>query len=129
MQQQFIDSITKFNQVSINATKDLIDINTRAVEKFSEKQVELTTEGFEAGVKQMQAVSEIKTVQDLQGLISAQTADIKTYGEKIQANIQDSMNMLSESSDELNTWMKKGMDAAATVSVVKTAPAKAKKAA
>ncbi len=129
MQQQFIDLMTKMNQVSIDATKGLIDINTRNFEKFSQQQAELVTEGLEVGAKQMKTVSEIKTVQDIPAFFSAQTDDIKSYGEKIQASVQDSMNKLSESSDELNACMKKGMDAAATVSVVTPAPAKAKKAA
>ena len=64
MQQQFIDLISKFNQASIDTTKGLIDINTRNFEKFSQQQVALVTEGLEIGVKQMQAVSEIKTAQE-----------------------------------------------------------------
>ncbi|GEM_PF-2050053 len=129
MQQQFIDAITKINQVSIDTTKELIELNTRAFEKFSQKQVELVTEAIEVGQKQIKTASEIKNVQDISAFISTQTADVKAYGEKIQASVQDSMNMLSESSEELNAWMKKGMDAATEVTTVKPAPAKAKKAA
>ena len=51
MQQQFIDLISKINQVSIDTTKDLIELNTRAFEKFSQKQVELVTEAIEVGQK------------------------------------------------------------------------------
>ncbi len=73
MQQKFIDLISKFNEVTVGTTKELMETNVRAFKKYSEKQIETINVYTETIKKQLGSVSEIKDEKDVREYIKAQT--------------------------------------------------------
>ena len=114
MQQQFIDLLNNFNKVSMDTTKELMTINSRAFEQFSQKQVELVNDYMATSLKQFEAMREIKDPKDVQTFIDSQTAEMQKCTEKLCSTTKETMETMAQSTDELNTWMKKGMDTIAS---------------
>lgn len=118
MQQQFIDLVSKFNKVSVETTRDFFDINVRALEKCTQAQTKLATDYMESGLKQADAVREIKQPADFSSYVSGQTAEMQKCAEKFYTSAKDTVDLMVETADEINVWMKKRMDAASNLKPV-----------
>ena len=114
MQQQFIELFNNFNKVSMETTKELMTINSRAFEQFSQKQVELVNDYMATSLKQFETMRDIKDPTDVQAFINSQTAEMQKCTEKLCSTTKETMDTMAQSAEELNTWMKTGMEKAAS---------------
>lgn len=114
MQQQFIDLISQYNKISVEAAKGLIGINVKAFEKCAQSQTELMNDYIEVGMKQIEATREIKDIKDVSSFLSNQSTEMTKYAEKFYACAKENVDTFVATSDELNDWIKKGMNTAAS---------------
>ena len=112
MQQKFIDLISKFNEVTVGTTKELMETNARAFKKYSEKQIEMVNGYTETIKKQLGSAAKIKDEKGVQEYIKAHTAEMQKSAETFYASAKESMETIRETTEEVNALMKKGMDAA-----------------
>jgi len=119
MQEQYIDLFKSLNKISMDTTKELMTINSRAFEQFSQKQVELVNNYMATSLNQFESMREIKDANGMESFIDSQTAEMQKCTDQLCTTTKETMDMMAQSAGELNTWMKKGMDTAAKAVVGK----------
>lgn len=114
MQQQYIDLMTKLNTATIETTRDLIDINVRAFEKYAEKQTELVNDCMNVGLSQLESAGRIKDEKSFSAYCDSRTKEMQKCADKFHTSTKEALGLMAETSEKMNAWMKKGMDTAAT---------------
>ena len=118
MQKQILSSIEKFNKSMIDSAKALGEINLRTLERLTERQIEVTSDYLDGGIKQLKLVGEGK---DPQGVLSAQSKLATEYGEKFVEHAKKTAEIFAETKAELTDWVEEGMKAVGSNPLTKAA--------
>ena len=105
-QNELIQQWTELNQAAMEAMKELGQINTNAMTRLTQRQMEMVSLYMEGSAKQLEALSHTKGVPDL---ISAQSQLFAELNEKLMANARQTLDVLVDVRTELSSWVEKSM--------------------
>ena len=120
MQKDLFEQWNKFGKTAYDSFKELAEINTSVYEKLTEQQMEALNVYMETGAKQVSLLSESKGYQDL---LSGQASLANEANEKLLSVARNVAGILTDSKNEITSWVEKGIESAVTP-IVKAAPAK-----
>lgn len=109
MPTELFDQWTKFSKTSFGALKELGEINAKVIEKLTEQQLALVTTWVEGSVKQLTRLGEAKGYKDV---FAGQSELAAEYSNKLLGIARTSADALTESKDEITTWVEKGVESA-----------------
>lgn len=121
MPPEFIDQWTKFTRSALETTRELAELNTKAVERIAQQQFEVAQAAVDFGAKGAQLVSEPRPYKDY---VAGQTALAGEYGDRVLKIARKSQELAAELRDEYATWIE-GKVREATAPLVKAAGKKA----
>ena len=98
MQKEFVEGVQKFNAVSLESFKRIAEINSRALQRFTEAQIENVSEYLSGGVKQLEILGQAKSPQEI---VAAQVRVATEYNEKTLVRTREAVDILTETRDEL----------------------------
>ncbi|EIJ43813.1 phasin family protein [Beggiatoa alba B18LD] len=107
MDNELLKKWTDMNKVAMDAMKELGEINTTAMTRLTQRQMEMVNLYMESGSKQLQAMSDVKNVQDL---VNVQSRLFAEMNEKLMENARQTIEILVDVKSELAGWAEKGMD-------------------
>lgn len=100
MQTQAFDLYNVFAKSAFDATRQLIEINSRTFERLAKRQIELTSDIMESAVK-----------QGVSHYMNAQKELAQEYATKAQKANQDTVKIITQAQDELNSYVEKKLPA------------------
>jgi phasin family protein len=109
MENDMIKQWTEFNKAAMDAMKELGEINTNAMTRLTQRQMEMVNLYMEGGSKQLETLGEAKNLQDV---TSAQTRLFTELNEKLMENARQTADDLVNVKTELTSWAEKGMEQA-----------------
>lgn len=109
MSDEIMKNFQDFNKATIDATKELVELNGRLMGRVLERQVELANLYIEGGEKQLEAT---KGSSDPQEFVKKQTAIIEEYSTKLTELTESNIQLAKEAGDELKNWLNKNLKAA-----------------
>ena len=109
MQNDMIQQWTKLNKATMDAIKELGEINTNAMTRLAQRQMEMVNLYMEGGAKQMEALSDAKGIQDV---VTAQSHLFADINEKLMENARQTVDDIVDVKTKLSTWAEKGMEQA-----------------
>lgn len=104
MQEQIIEQVTSATQTSYEALQELGRINSETVTKLAELQFTLASLGIESGVEQAKLLTSTTNYKDL---LSAESDLATSYSEKIMSIARQTADILTQSRDEVSSWVEK----------------------
>ena len=121
MENTIFENINKVGKSSYETVKGLYDINTNIVEQLIEQQFALFSLGNEYTARQLKLASETKGYKEV---INGQTEITADISSKVQGIARNTIDIFSESKDDVNAWFEKGVEEAekGIKEVAKTAP-------
>lgn len=108
MTNQYADSFNEFGKSAIEATKELVEINSRLMSKMLENQISVANMFVESSEKQVSSVS----TADPKDFVASQTAFFEEYATKLTEVAQANAKLAQEAGEELKTWFEKGVKTA-----------------
>ncbi len=124
MPPEIIDQWTKLTRSTLDAVKELAELNTKLLERTSEQQFELASASLDAGLKGVQLVSEPRSYKDF---ISGQTALVTEYGDRVLKIVRRSNEVAAELREEYAAWIDGKVREAARTSGPVASPTPGKK--
>jgi hypothetical protein len=132
MQAEFISSFSEYSKTAMISAKELLAINSKMMGKMLDNQISLAALYVEGSEKQLGLMESLDNPTDF---LSKETFLIEEYSTKLADVAQKRMQIAKETSDELKTWVEKGLkvadeamkEAQSTVVEAKPAFAAAKK--
>ena len=106
MTDDIMKNFEKFNQSTIQATRELVELNGRLMGKVLESQVELANLYIEGGEKQLEVS---KGVSDPQDFVSRQSEVMQEYADKLSRVTEKNIKLAQEAGEELKTWLEKNV--------------------
>ncbi len=107
MQNELIQQWTEINKTTMAAIKELGEINTNAMTRLTQRQMEMVNLYMDGGSKQLETLSEAKEVQDI---AAAQSRLFAELNKNLMENARQTVNDLVEVKDKLSAWAEKGME-------------------
>ena len=107
MQQEFLKSFDDYSKSAISASKELIDINSRVLNKVLETQITLANLAVEGGEKQLDLTAGSST--DPKAYVTKQTALIEELAAKLGEIAQANAKFAQEAQEDLKVWFEKGV--------------------
>jgi len=101
-----IDAVNEFAGNGYQSLRRLGEINQRAFDRMMDKQVSLMNIWMDAGMQQIKLATEAKGLQEL---MTGNLAITKAIAEKLAAENRDSLEMATETRDELRAWFESGV--------------------
>ena len=101
-----IDAVNEFAGNGYQSLRRLGEINQRAFDRMVDKQVSLMNIWMDAGMQQIKLATEAKGLQDL---MTGNLTITKAVAEKLVAENRDSLEMATETRDELRAWFESGV--------------------
>lgn len=101
-----IDAVNEFAGNGYQSLRRLGEINQRALDRLMDKQVSLMNIWMDAGMQQIKLATEAKGLQEL---MTGNLAITKAIAEKLAAENRDSLEMATETRDELRAWFESGV--------------------
>jgi len=95
------ENLNKFSKGSYENMKGLYVMQTKAVEQLIEQQMALMSLGVEFVTRQMKLASEAKGYKEV---LSGQTDITTEISSKVQGIARNTLDIMNESREELNTW-------------------------
>ena len=127
MDNKVFEQFGVFGKNFTDSAKELEAINTKILEKISQKQMDLMNSAVETSSKFAGLVGETK---DYQELVGEQTKIATEYSEKLVTAARETFEILAESQKEYQAWFEAGVktasESAANI-VPMTPPAPTKK--
>ena len=109
MQQELMSQYNSLNQTAYDATKQVMDLNARTVEKLMQQQISMFEMCLQGGTKQWELAQNSK---DLAAYLKGQGELMKECSDKALAMTKQSWDVLGEARSELTALLEKGMTAA-----------------
>ncbi len=106
MSNDMLKKWSEMNQSSMDAIKELGDINTRMMTRLTQRQMDMMNLYMEGSAKQMEVLNGVKNPQDV---LSAQSGLYTDMNEKLMDNARQTLEVLMEAKAELTEWAEKGM--------------------
>jgi len=100
------DQLNKLSMSTYETLKQLYTINTNTVEQLIEQQFALASLGVEYATSQMKLAGTAKGYKDV---ITAQTDLAGEISSKVQGIARNTMDIMTESKDEISTWFEKSV--------------------
>ena len=122
MQNEYIEQLQKMGQTSFATLQDIATINSNALQKITELQLNFATQCIESGIEQVKAVSSTTNYKDQFKSASEYTND---YGSKLVDVARQTTEVLSSTQNDVITVIEKGITA--PVKVAKTTTKRASK--
>lgn len=126
MQKDFIKGVETLNKTVLESVKRLAEINGKAVERVTERQLALAADYMDATVRQMSLFGDMK---DVQAVVAAQSKLVSEFGEKLVAHAKKNAEVFEETKGEYAAWIEEGLKQATENPLAKPVAAAAKKAA
>ena len=98
MQNAMMDLMKQFNESAVNSAKRVGELNMKTFETLTAKQAELMNNCFEAGTKNVEALTKAK---DPSQAIALQQEALKACGEKWVVSVREAADLLTATRDEL----------------------------
>ncbi len=124
MQNEYLKSFDDYSKSAISAGKELIDINSRIMNKVLETQVNLANLVVEGGEKQLD-VNSTAADSDPQEFLTKQTALLEEMAAKLGEIAENNAKFAQDAQEELKGWVEAGI--ATADNAVKEAAEKATK--
>jgi hypothetical protein len=109
MTDDIMKNFQEFNKATINATKELVELNGRLMGKVLESQVELANLYIEGGEKQLEAT---KDVSDPQDFVKKQSAIMEEYTNKLSSLTESNIKLAQQAGEELKNWLNRNLKTA-----------------
>ncbi len=101
---------TELNKTTVNAIKELGEINTTAMTRLTQRQMDMMKLYMETGAKQLELLGKVQNMQDL----SVSQAKLFTeMNERLLENARQTVNVLVDVKAELSAWVEKEMHSTA----------------
>ncbi|MDY6992990.1 MAG: phasin family protein [Pseudomonadota bacterium] len=107
MQNELIQKWTELNTIAMESIKELGEINTQAMTRLTQRQMEMVNIYMEGGAKQLEALS---SAQGMPDMVAAQSQLFTELNQKLMDNAQQTVALLTEVKAELATWVEKNME-------------------
>ena len=101
-----IETVNELAGNGFHALRELGEINQRAFDRMLDKQVTLMNIWMDAGMQQIKLATQAKGLQEL---MTGNLAITKAIAEKLAAENRDSLEMATETRDELRAWFESGV--------------------
>jgi phasin family protein len=111
MQNEIFEKMTEMSKASYNAMQELASINSKALKELSELQMGLATYSIESGVELTKTLSGSTNYKDV---MSAEADFANEYGSKIMEFSRKAADVLTDSRDEVVTWVEKTVEEASS---------------
>ena len=109
MAEDIMKNFQEFNKATIEATKELVELNGRLMGKVLESQVELAHLYIEGGEKQLEAT---KGISDPQDFVKKQSTIIEEYTTKLSRLTEENIKLAQQAGEELKDWLNRNIKAA-----------------
>lgn len=117
MQTDYIEQFSSFGKNSYEYMQELSAINAKAVQKLADLQMDFVTYSFESGIEQSKLLTSTTNYKDL---LAAESEFVSEYSTKTMDFTKKAASILTESRDEMVSWMEKGFDKAGDAVKTKT---------
>jgi phasin family protein len=114
MQNEIFEKMTEIGKTSYNAMQELASINSKVLKELSELQMGLASYSLESGVELTKALSGSTNYKDA---ISTEADFASEYGNKVMEFSRKTADVLTDSRDEVVSWIEKTVDDVASESV------------
>jgi phasin family protein len=111
MQNELIQQWTELNKAAMEAIKELGEINTNAMTRLTQRQMDMVSLYMEGSAKQLEALGQSKGVQDI---INAQSRLFAELNEKLMENARQTLDVLFDVKGELSAWVEKSVQSASS---------------
>lgn len=98
------ESMNKLGKSAYEAIKELYAVNSNIAEQVFEQQLALTSLGVDYYISQLQLASSAKGYKEM---INGQTDIVADFSSKVQGIARNTLDIINESRDEVNTWFEK----------------------
>ncbi len=109
MQTEMFEKWKEINDAALEPVVKANQIAARAVERFTKQQLGFVSEGIRNAVKQGQSLAEVKNIQDF---IQKQTVVASEMADKIQAQAQETLELVLEVQAEFSALAEENFKAA-----------------
>lgn len=109
MQNDMMKQWAELNKVAMSAIQELGAINTNAMTRLTQRQMEVVSLYVEGGAKQLEVIGQTNNVQDA---VAAQSKLFAELNEKLMDNARKTIEVLTDTKAELATWAEKSMSVA-----------------
>ena len=106
MAEDIMKNFQEFNKATIDATKELVELNGRLMGKVLESQVELANLYIEGGERQLEAT---KDVSDPQDFVKKQSVIIEEYTNKLTRLTEGNIKLAQQAGEELKNWLSRNL--------------------
>lgn len=107
MSNEVFEKLNETTKSNYESAKALYDINVKTLSQLAEQQVaysKLCMESMSVSMKN------ITSTQDIKEATAAQTELYQSMTEKVQGIARNSMDILTESKDEVSAWVEKSVE-------------------
>jgi phasin family protein len=111
MHNDILKNIETLNKATIESAKRLGEINMRAFEKLTQRNIEATTDYLDGSMQQFKLMGESK---DIQATAKEQARLGTELNEKFVEHAKKTAEVLTEVKGELTDWAQDGMNAVGT---------------
>ena len=98
------ENMNKLGKSAYEAIKEFYAVNTNIAEQVFEQQLALTSLGVDYFISQLQLASNAKGYKEM---INGQTDIVTDFTSKVQGIARNTLDIINESRDEVNTWFEK----------------------
>ncbi len=112
MTNEVLENLNKLGKVSLDAIKELYEINSKTVEQITEQQLAYANLYVETTTRQMKLATEAKGYNEV---VNGQTKLVDDISKKAQGIALNTVDIINESNNEVSTWVEKGVQEASTV--------------
>ena len=98
------ENMNKLGKSAYEAIKEFYAVNTNIAEQVFEQQLALTSLGVDYFISQLQLASSAKGYKEM---INGQTDIVTDFSSKVQGIARNTLDIINESRDEVNTWFEK----------------------
>ncbi|RKZ52415.1 MAG: phasin family protein [Candidatus Parabeggiatoa sp. nov. 3] len=107
--EEMIQQWTEMNQAAMEAIKELGEINTKAMTRLTQRQMDMVNLYMEEGTKQIETLSQAKGAPDI---VAAQSRWFTELNGKVMENARQTVEDLVDVKADFTSWAEKGMEKA-----------------
>lgn len=104
MTNEFFNTLSGNGHLAYESFQELGAINTKALNKLAEIQLNFARLGIESTMEQARLLADVGNYEDL---LSAETDLASEYGDKVMALTLETTELVTASRDELMAWVEK----------------------
>ncbi len=107
MQNDLIQQWAELNKITTDSIKELGEINTNAMTRLTQRQMEMMNLYMEGGAKQLETLNETKDIQDI---VATQSKLFNEFNTKLTENARQTASELVDVKDKLSAWVEKNTE-------------------